>query len=43
MKGALIGFGTIGNGHFQAYEKIRELTIIAVVDITEKRLQKQKS
>ena len=42
MKGSLIGFGTIGNGHFQAYEKIQELAIIAVVDITEERLQKAK-
>lgn len=43
MKGALIGFGTIANGHFQAYEKIQELSIVAVVDITEERLYKARA
>ena len=42
MKGALIGFGTIASGHFQAYEKIQELSIVAVVDSTDKRLYKAK-
>src|SRR5260221_13464820 len=32
MKGALIGFGTIANGHFSAYQQVKDLCIVAVVD-----------
>lgn len=37
MKGAIIGFGVIAEGHLSAYNSIDELEIVAVVDICEER------
>ena len=37
MKGAIIGFGNIAEGHVFAYKAIDELNIIAVLDICEER------
>lgn len=43
MKGALIGFGTIAGGHLQAYEKLDNLSIIAIVDSAKERFDKAKA
>ena len=32
MKGAIIGFGVIAEGHLFAYNLIKELNIVAVLD-----------
>ncbi len=39
MKGALIGFGTIAQGHLTAYSTMDDLSIVAIVDESHKRLK----
>ncbi len=43
MKGAIIGFGVIAEGHLFAYNTIDELEIVAVLDISEARRNIAKS
>lgn len=40
MKGAIIGFGFIAEGHLAAYNMINELEIVAIVDVNQERLNK---
>lgn len=42
MKGALIGFGTIANGHFSAYQRVTGVSIVGVVDPVPARRDKAK-
>ncbi len=37
MRGAIIGFGTIAMGHMVGYSRIEDLSIAAVVDVSEER------
>lgn len=37
LKGAIIGFGTIAQGHLKAYEKNQDIKIVAIVDSNKKR------
>jgi len=39
LKGAIIGFGNIAEGHLSAYNLINGIKIISVLDISEKRLE----
>jgi predicted dehydrogenase len=37
MQGALVGFGTIAMGHLNAFQQMRDLTIVAIVDPSPER------
>lgn len=43
MNGALIGFGVIAGGHYEAYKNVNGLSIVAIVDPTFERLELAKS
>lgn len=42
MRGAIIGFGFIAEGHLAAYNTINDLDIVAIVDVNQERLNKAK-